>query len=115
MTRQEFIEKVVSRRIDLITITLASKGKEYSMDENAFHNFDEGKYIAFADSREKYAWDLMTKHLQSMKDIIEHVSIAGANGYPTDAMVEEKIGDAINYLILIEAMLKEQIQNAKTT
>lgn len=115
MTRQEFVEKVVARRIDLITISLASKGKEYSIENNAFYNFDEGKDIAFSNSREKYAWNLMTKHLQSIKDIIEHVSIVGANGYPVDTLVEEKIGDAINYLILIEGMLKEQIQNAKTT
>ena len=39
MTRQEFVEKVVARRIDLITISLASKGKEYSIENNAFYNF----------------------------------------------------------------------------
>ena len=44
----------------------------------------------------------MTKHLVSIKDIV-------ADNKPVDAtVVSEKIGDVINYLILLEAMLNEQ-------
>lgn len=115
MTRNEFISDVVAKRLQLITDTLARKGNEYSADGTAFHNFEHGCTIAFAKNREVYAWDLMCKHLQSIKDMIDTVSISNAHNLPTEVTIEEKIGDAINYLILIEGMLKENIKNAKTT
>lgn len=44
----------------------------------------------------------MTKHLVSIKDIV-------ADNKPVNpAVVSEKIGDIINYLILLEAMLNQQ-------
>lgn len=109
MTRNQFNEKVVDKRIALIKEVLGKKANEYALDGSAFGNFEDGSKIAFANGREKYAWELMTKHLQSLKDMIEHVSIDGANGYPTEAIIEEKCGDIINYVILLEGMLKERV------
>ena len=37
-------------------------------------------------------------------DIVDNL---GIGELPTAALIDEKIGDAINYLILLEAMLKE--------
>jgi hypothetical protein len=46
----------------------------------------------------------MTKHLVSIKDIVsDNVPI-------TDQLVSEKIGDVINYLILLEAMLNQRCE-----
>jgi hypothetical protein len=35
-------------------------------------------------------------------------------GYPSETLVNEKIGDAINYLVLIEGMLKKRIENYRS-
>lgn len=45
---------------------------------------------------------MMMKHLVSVLDLIEGSLPA------TEHMINEKIGDAINYLILCEAVLKEK-------
>lgn len=108
MQRPEF-NAIVERRIELIRSVLASKGKEYSNGQDVFHNFNRATGLSFHEGREKVAWEFMVKHLQSIKDILDHVEIGGCNGYPTAAMVEEKLGDAINYMILIEGMLIERI------
>lgn len=110
MNRLEF-NMIVAKRCELIDNTLIRKGKEYANDDEVFHNFKNATGLSFHESPEKVAWEFMVKHLQSIKDIIEHVSIDGANGYPSNNLVDEKIGDAVNYLILIEGMLKERIKD----
>ena len=109
MNRTDF-NQVVNNRLNLIEKVLANKGKEYAGDENVFHNFESAIGISFAECREKVAWEFMTKHLQSIKDLIEGACSNGPTQYPAVPIIEEKIGDAINYLILIEGMLKERVK-----
>lgn len=102
MTREEF-SKRVEKRIDLVRQTLLTKHKEYAKDDNVFKNFDDaaGGFSLHSTSAE-VLWSYMTKHLVSIKDIV-------SKGTPTKPeMVSEKIGDVINYFILLEAMLNEQ-------
>jgi hypothetical protein len=102
MIREEFTKKV-EKRIDLIRQTLLTKHKEYAKDDNVFRNFDEaaGGFSLHSTSAE-VLWSYMTKHLVSIKDIV-------ADNKPVDpSIVSEKIGDVINYLILLEAMLNQQ-------
>ena len=102
MTREDFSRRV-EKRIDLIRQTLLTKHKEYAKDDNVFRNFDEaaGGFSLHGSSAE-VLWSYMTKHLVSIKDIV-------ADNKPVDtAVVSEKIGDVINYLILLEAMLNQQ-------
>jgi len=107
MNRTDF-NKIVERRVELINSVLNSKGKEYGGDHDVFANFKESVGITFANSPEKVAWEYMGKHLWSIKDMIE--KSVDPQTHITDAMIEEKIGDAINYLILIEGMLKERYE-----
>lgn len=102
MTREDFSNRV-EKRIDLIRQTLLTKHKEYAKDNNVFRNFDEaaGGFSLHSTSAE-VLWSYMTKHLVSIKDIV-------ADNKPVDpSVVSEKIGDVINYLILLEAMLNQQ-------
>ena len=102
MKREEFTNRV-EKRIDLIRQTLLTKHKEYAKDDNVFRNFDEaaGGFSLHGSSSE-VLWSYMTKHLVSIKDIV-------ADKKPIDTtIVSEKIGDVINYLILLEAMLNQQ-------
>jgi hypothetical protein len=102
MTRDKF-SKEVEKRIDLIRQTLLTKHKEYAKDDNVFRNFDEAAGgFSLHSTSPQVLWSYMTKHLVSIKDIV-------AEGKPAKpAVVSEKIGDVINYLILLEAMLNEQ-------
>ena len=102
MTREDFSRRV-EKRIDLVRQTLLTKHKEYAKDDNVFRNFDEAAGgLSLHGSSAEVLWSYMTKHLVSIKDIV-------ADNKPVDAaVVSEKIGDVINYLILLEAMLNEQ-------
>lgn len=102
MKREDFSKKV-EKRIDLIRQTLLAKHKEYAKDDNVFRNFDEaaGGFSLHSTSAE-VLWSYMTKHLVSIKDIVADSKIVKPE------VVSEKIGDVINYLILLEAMLNKQ-------
>lgn len=102
MTREDFSRRV-EKRIDLVRQTLLTKHKEYAKDDNVFRNFDEAAGgLSLHGSSAEVLWSYMTKHLVSIKDIV-------ANNKPVDTtVVSEKIGDIINYLILLEAMLNQQ-------
>jgi len=104
MTREEF-SKRVEKRIDLVRQTLLTKHKEYAKDDNVFRNFDEAAGgLSLHSTSAEVLWSYMTKHLVSIKDIV-------SDNVPVDnAIVSEKIGDVINYLILLEAMLNEKCE-----
>jgi hypothetical protein len=104
MTREDF-SKRVEKRIDLVRQTLLTKHKEYAKDDNVFRNFDEAAGgLSLHSTSAEVLWSYMTKHLVSIKDIV-------SDNVPVDnAVVSEKIGDVINYLILLEAMLNEKCE-----
>lgn len=104
MTREEFNRRV-EKRIDLVRQSLLAKHKEYADDDNVFRNFDEaaGGFSLHSTSAE-VLWSYMTKHLVSIKDIVAE------NKGADSAVISEKIGDVINYLILLEAMLNKKAE-----
>jgi hypothetical protein len=102
MTREDFSNRV-EKRIDLVRQTLLTKHKEYAADDNVFRNFDEAAGgLSLHSTSAEVLWSYMTKHLVSIKDIVSD------NVPVTNGIVSEKIGDVINYLILLEAMLNER-------
>jgi hypothetical protein len=102
MTREDFSRRV-EKRIDLVRQTLLNKHKEYAKDDNVFRNFDEAAGgLSLHSTSAEVLWSYMTKHLVSIKDIVSD------NVPVTNEVVSEKIGDVINYLILLEAMLNER-------
>ena len=103
MNNAEFNE-VVDNRIDKILETLKRKGEEYSTDDNRFHNFDVSA-IRQQTTPFKALNGMMEKHAVSVDDMIQRPFIA------TPQMVEEKIGDFINYLILLEGLFVRAFKN----
>jgi hypothetical protein len=101
----ETFNTIVQDRVAKIQATLIKKAAEYASDKCRLHNFKVAARMEEpADSPESALWGMMRKHLVSVLDIVA----ATRNGkYPTAAMRDEKIGDAINYLILLEALLIE--------
>lgn len=104
---EALFSQTVSDRLKRITATLAQKGEEYATNDDRFHNFNcaakrmsisRGEYFSREDAISWFA----LKHSVSIDDIVNKTN---QGILVTNAMIEEKIGDAINYLILLEAAL----------
>jgi hypothetical protein len=102
MNNERFNE-VLEARIAGIKDILANKNKEYSSDTDRLHNFRVAANIGPKPITAPQALlGMWRKHLVSIIDIIEDT----AKGvYPSKKIRDEKITDAVNYLILLEALL----------
>jgi len=104
MTGEEF-DKIVDARIHKIKETLSIKAKEYRRNDNALHNFEAGAYIS-GKSPLVVLDGFLLKHIVSYNDMINDIS---EGKLPTEAYVDEKLGDIINYFVLQEAQIKKLI------
>ena len=102
----EQFNKIVERRIELIRSVLATKEKEYAVSKDRLHNFNRAAEMLRC-TREQALIGFMTKHLVSILDMVDSLFL------PSKEKLEEKIGDSVNYLILLEASLKEKIAIAE--
>ena len=84
--------------------TYNNKMNEYATDLDVFQSFREGVGFSFQSTPEGVAWEYACKHFESIKNIISKCP----GEVPTDELLEEKIGDAINYLIIIKGLVKER-------
>ena len=111
MNNKEF-EKILNKRIELIKSVLSKKGNEYSGSSfnDRLHNFKRAAAILGV-TPEQSLLGMKVKHDVSVIDIVEN--IIGYNDLPSKELLEEKIGDSINYLILLEAMIKERMKKVK--
>jgi hypothetical protein len=109
LSKQEF-DKYFEKRIELTYSVLSGKQKEYGDGEkDILHNFNTGATIANL-TREEVLDGFMLKHYISYRDIVNNIS---KGTLPSEELLEEKVGDMINYLILFEASVKQKINNNK--
>ena len=101
MTLEEF-EIMLNLRVQLIKQTLAAKSKEYATDGDKLYNFKRAAKV-LGISPKKALWGMASKHLISVIDIVESDELV------SHKLFNEKIGDLINYLILLEAILHEEV------
>ena len=105
MNTEQF-NKVVADRVASIQSVLVAKAKEYSSDTDRLHNFKVAAGLASRlETPEQALWGMLRKHLVSVIDIIDQTA---AGKVPSDHIRNEKIGDSINYLLLLEALLIER-------
>ena len=102
MTPKDF-DKFLKARLERSKNVLSSKASEYATAINRFHNFELAAKLG-RETREMALWGMAKKHLVSIIDMIE--------GTQTDQLlnaeqINEKFGDMINYLFLLEAMMME--------
>jgi len=105
MTKLEF-DKIVRRRLGLVERTLIARAKEYATDADRLHNFKEAALLegcSPADALRGFA----LKHWVSVRDVVR--DWADPESGITFAQVDEKIGDAIAYLCLLECVLVENL------
>lgn len=100
MKAEEFNE-VLSHVVNHINNTLAAKAEEYATDTDRLRNFKIAASLS-ENTPKQAAWGMLVKHLVSISDMIQ------SDKTYTSEMWDEKIGDAINYFILIRALEFEE-------
>jgi len=100
----EFYSIVVDRMAKIEKV-LNKKELEYSKDDDRLYNFKRAARILNC-TPEKALLGHLSKHLVSLLDIIENIK-----DYSKDEVkwiCDERITDTINYLLLLEALIKER-------
>lgn len=103
----EFNE-VVLNRINSIQRVLAQKAEEYASSKSRFHNFEVAGRKA-GTSPEKALLGMMMKHVVAVDDLVDWIEECPHK--LTKEIINEKIGDNINYLILLEGMLLNRAEH----
>lgn len=104
------IEDLIEHRIHNIREVLLAKAKEYATENNRFHNFDTAASILNI-TPEQALQGMMVKHIVSVFDLIEWTDTN--TNMLIEQTIDEKIGDTINYLILLEGLLLRRIETKK--
>lgn len=99
MRVKEFNE-LFEQRVDKCRNVLVFKAAEYADERERLHNFKAAGSLNHQ-GPEKALWGMATKHIISLADMI-----AKDEDYPQE-MWDEKIGDALNYLFLLDAVIKD--------
>lgn len=82
-----------------------TKRGEYANDHDVFKSFKNGVGFSMHNEPEQVAYEYLCKHLESIQSIIKKLPEEA----PRYEVINEKFGDAINYLIIIEGLLKERM------
>jgi hypothetical protein len=102
---QEQFEKVVNERFEAEKNILLSKGKIYAMNGDRLGQFKKAALIGDGQTPEQALLGMWKKHLVKLVDMIE----ATQDGiFPEVSQRQETIGDARNYLILLDALWIER-------
>ena len=105
MTTKDFMELVVKPRLEYCKGLLeGTKNIEYTRNDDKFFSFKEAGRI-----RNKTKWEaidmMWMKHVVSVFDILN--DIQQKNKFPNNYTIQEKFGDMINYLLIMEGMIME--------
>lgn len=109
MTNEAF-STILELRISAIRDVLAAKAKEYATTDR-LHNFKRSAAMLNT-TPEAALVGFLTKHIVSILDMVDalpHPSLPGGEEAKLDQW-REKLGDAINYLILLEALVSERAE-----
>jgi hypothetical protein len=105
MTNEDF-EVLLDQRLIAMKETLGSKGQEYGRGDR-LHNFKmAGRKRGI--TPEQALMGMKVKHDVSVDDIVDDID---RGILPSEALLNEKIGDSVNYMVLLEALVKERIRN----
>lgn len=99
----EKFNQVFAEVVDQSSRVLVQKANEYADDVDRLRNFKQAAHLNGESPREALA-GMMVKHTVSVYDLIN-----GKDTPPIEKW-DEKIGDHINYLILLRALVVEELE-----
>ena len=103
MNAQEF-ERCFESRVDLCRRVLIGKNTDYARGGDKLHNFKQAAEMEGV-SPEQALRGMLLKHWQSLRDLTNDMDRGMC--HPMDIW-EEKLGDALNYLFLLRALVEER-------
>ena len=104
--RIDRFNEIIQGQIEHSLVVLAEKGKEYSLSDDRLDHFKDA--AAEQDMTPKQAlWGMLSKHLASLNGMCK-------KGSSDKALWNEKITDSINYLLLLWALVEEELDNDTT-
>lgn len=95
---------IVNNQADKMCAVLVAKGEEYSRGGDRLSNFRRSGAMLGC-TPERALVGMMAKHWISILDMVDDQDIGKES---TPAAWDEKIGDAINYLVLLKAQTIER-------
>jgi hypothetical protein len=112
--KTEQFDKIIEHRLKVCTDTLIVKTKEYVKNEDKLHNFKIAANTGgqFIKSKEAALWGMANKHLVSVIDIVNDCN-NDPNYVPSTYLIEEKITDLCNYILLLECCLQDRVSSSK--
>lgn len=96
--------QILDEIIDKTNNVLAKKASEYADDVDRLRNFKQAAHLQGV-TQEQALNGMMAKHIVSIFDMV-----ASGEVY-SEAQWDEKIGDAINYLVLLKAITVERAES----
>ena len=110
MNNQTF-NSLLENRITKTREVLGAKAGEYASEDDRLHNFKvAARFSATQITPEEALVGMWRKHLVSVLDIVDGITKGAKEGLPLPSatLVDEKISDSINYIILLEALIHER-------
>ena len=102
MNETEF-NKILQERLDKTRETLKSKGSEYAHGDR-LSNFKVGA-VLMGKTPEGVLSGLIVKHIVALYDFVNELERGSVRSYD---YWDEKIGDIIAYMILLDALIQER-------
>lgn len=102
---------MVKDRIDKYLAVLIKKGKMYGREEDRLYQFKEIG-MRKHESPELALYGMADKHNLSIFDMVRDIEV-GQYDYITRELIDEKFGDAHNYLHMLEALIVERLMKDK--
>ncbi len=103
MKASEF-NKILNARCKKMKSILTTKADEYASSTDRLHNFKAAGRMSNT-TPEAALKGMAAKHAVSVQDMIDHPEAI------TLGLIDEKIGDCINYLVLLEALMLERCED----
>lgn len=94
-------DEVLVYRLDKTKETLSAKAEQYQRNGNRYWNFDKAADF-MGITPEQALWGFVMKHITALGDFVD------MGGETSMEQWEEKIGDIICYLILLEGIVKRE-------
>jgi hypothetical protein len=110
MATNKQVRESIKRILNTCGEVLLDKGEEYAGDDkDRLLNFKTGALIGSTYNhtidQKQVLWGYMLKHITSINYMCRMTK-----GVPDRAQWDEKIGDCINYLLLLSAMIDDEIR-----
>jgi len=100
--KSEQFDEIVENRLAKCVKVLCNKANEYATGGDRLHNFKRAGTMLDI-TPEKALEGMLVKHLVSVQDLINVPEKA------TLGLIDEKIGDVLNYFLLLESLLVERL------